>query len=65
VVRIWLKIASDIVLTDDNFASILNAIEGGHQIFENIQRFVLHLLSENVAQAYTLLIGLAFKDESD
>ncbi|KAJ5268707.1 hypothetical protein N7505_004465 [Penicillium chrysogenum] len=59
------KDASDIVLTDDNFASILNAIEEGRRIFDNIQRFVLHLLSENVAQACTLLIGLAFKDESD
>lgn len=58
------KDASDIVLTDDNFASILNAIEEGRRIFDNIQRFVLHLLSENVAQACTLLIGLAFKDET-
>ncbi|KAI9375958.1 hypothetical protein BJX61DRAFT_24135 [Aspergillus egyptiacus] len=58
------KDASDIVLTDDNFASILNAIEEGRRIFDNIQRFVLHLLSENIAQACTLLIGLAFKDES-
>ncbi|KAJ5849345.1 hypothetical protein N7534_008034 [Penicillium rubens] len=59
------KDASDIVLTDDNFASTLNAIEEGRRIFDNIQRFVLHLLSENVAQACTLLIGRAFKDESD
>ncbi|KAJ5264901.1 hypothetical protein N7505_007694 [Penicillium chrysogenum] len=53
------------MLTDDNFASTLNAIEEGRRIFDNIQRFVLHLLSENVAQACTLLIGRAFKDESD
>lgn len=57
------KDASDIVLTDDNFASILNAVEEGRRIFDNIQKFVLHLLSENIAQACTLLIGLAFKDE--
>ncbi|RJE21221.1 P-type ATPase [Aspergillus sclerotialis] len=57
------KDASDIILTDDNFASILNAVEEGRRIFDNIQKFVLHLLSENVAQACTLLIGLAFKDE--
>lgn len=56
------KDASDIVLTDDNFASIINAIEEGRRIFDNIQKFVLHLLSENIAQAATLLIGLAFKD---
>ncbi|KAI7971844.1 hypothetical protein EIK77_002912 [Talaromyces pinophilus] len=57
------KDASDIILTDDNFASILNAIEEGRRIFDNIQKFVLHLLSENIAQACTLLIGLAFKDQ--
>lgn len=56
------KDASDIVLMDDNFASILNAIEEGRRMFDNIQKFVLHLLAENIAQASTLLIGLAFKD---
>jgi Na+-exporting ATPase len=58
------KDASDIILTDDNFASILNAIEEGRRIFDNIQKFVLHLLAQNIAQACTLLIGLAFKDDS-
>lgn len=37
--------ASDIVLTDDNFASILNAIEEGRRMFDNIKKFVLHLLA--------------------
>ncbi|WFD43203.1 P-type Na(+) transporter [Malassezia psittaci] len=58
------KDASDIVLTDDNFASIGSAIEEGRRMFANIQKFVLHLLAQNVAQACILLIGLAFKDES-
>jgi len=56
------KEASDIVLTDDNFASILNAVEEGRRLFDNIKRFVLHVLAENIAQATTLLVGLAFKD---
>lgn len=56
------KEASDIVLTDDNFASILNAIEEGRRMFDNIQKFVLHVLAENIGQALTLLIGLVFKD---
>ncbi|KAH6645278.1 sodium transport ATPase 5 [Truncatella angustata] len=59
------KDASDIILTDDNFASILNAVEEGRRIFDNIQKFVLHLLSQNIAQACTLLIGLAFKDSNN
>ncbi|OLN88991.1 Sodium transport ATPase 2 [Colletotrichum chlorophyti] len=58
------KEASDIILTDDNFASILNAVEEGRRMFDNIQKFVLHVLACNVAQACTLLIGLVFKDES-
>ena len=56
------KDASDIILTDDNFASILAAIEEGRRTFDNIQKFVLHLLSQNIAQALVLLIGLVFKD---
>ncbi|WYZ45729.1 hypothetical protein EsH8_VIII_001045 [Colletotrichum jinshuiense] len=56
------KDASDIVLTDDNFASIVAAIEEGRRIFDNIQKFVLHVLAENIAQAGTLLVGLTFKD---
>ncbi|KAJ4195474.1 P-type ATPase [Fusarium falciforme] len=58
------KEASDIVLTDDNFASILNAVEEGRRMFDNIQKFILHVLAENIAQACTLLIGLAFKDKN-
>ncbi|KAL7268310.1 P-type ATPase, partial [Rhizina undulata] len=58
------KDASDIVLTDDNFASILNSIEEGRRMFDNIKKFVLHLLAKNIAQACTLLIDLSFKDRS-
>jgi Na+-exporting ATPase len=58
------KEASDIVLTDDNFASILNAVEEGRRMFDNIQKFVLHVLAENIGQALTLLIGLAFKEKN-
>lgn len=58
------KDASELVLTDDNFASIINGIEEGRRIFDNIQKFVLHLLAENVGLALTLLIGLCFKDDN-
>jgi Na+-exporting ATPase len=59
------KEASDIVLTDDNFASILNAVEEGRRMFDNIQKFILHVLAENIGLACTLLIGLMFKDENN
>jgi magnesium-transporting ATPase (P-type) len=56
------KDASDIVLTDDNFASIVSAIGEGRRISDNIQRFILHVLAENISQACTLLVGLVYKD---
>ncbi|RVD87045.1 uncharacterized protein DFL_005294 [Arthrobotrys flagrans] len=59
------KSASDIVLTDDNFASIVNAIEEGRRMFDNIQKFVLHLLVSNIAEVILLIIGLAFRDEDN
>lgn len=58
------KESSDIILTDDNFASILNAIEEGRRIFDNIQKFILHVLAANIGFVITLLAGLAFKDSS-
>lgn len=57
------KDASDIVLSDDNFASILSAVEEGRRMTDNIQKFVLQLLAENVAQAIYLLVGLVFIDD--
>ena len=56
------KSASDIVLTDDNFVSIVNAIEEGRRMFENIQKFVLHLLATNVGEVILLVCGLGFQD---
>jgi Na+-exporting ATPase len=56
------KSASDIVLTDDNFASIVNAIEEGRRLFDNIQKFILHLLTSNVGEVILLVCGLGFQD---
>ncbi|QRV93294.1 potassium/sodium efflux P-type ATPase [Ceratobasidium sp. AG-Ba] len=58
------KDASDLVLTDDNFDSIRSAISEGRRIFDNIQRFVLHLLGANVAEVVLLVIGLCFIDST-
>ncbi|KAI0103050.1 hypothetical protein GGR51DRAFT_562031 [Nemania sp. FL0031] len=58
------KEAADMVLTDDNFASIVTAVEEGRRLFDNIQKFILHLLISNIAQVLLLLIGLAYKDKN-
>ena len=59
------KGAADIVLTDDNFASIVNAIEEGRRMFDNIQKFILHLLTSNVGEVILLIVGLGFQDKSN
>jgi Ca2+-transporting ATPase len=51
------KEASDMVLTDDAFATIVSAIEQGRIIFGNIRRFIYYLLSCNVSEV--LIVGIA------
>lgn len=57
------KDAADMVLTDDNFASIVRAVEEGRRLFDNIQKFIMHLLISNISQVVLLLIALVFRDE--
>jgi len=52
------KEASDMILTDDNFASIVNAIEEGRGIFDNIRKFVEYLLSSNLGEVLTIFVGI-------
>ncbi|KAJ4300546.1 potassium/sodium eff [Collariella sp. IMI 366227] len=58
------KSAAKIVLTDDKFNSIVAAIKEGRRMFENIQKFVLHLLSSNVGEVILLIAGLGFQDDT-
>jgi Ca2+-transporting ATPase len=51
------KEASDMVLVDDNFASIVAAIEEGRNIFENIKRFIKFLLSCNSGEVLTVFFA--------
>jgi Ca2+-transporting ATPase len=51
------KAAADVVLTDDNFASIVNAVEEGRGIFDNIQKFVHYLLASNASEVMFMLFA--------
>ena len=51
------KEASDIILLDDNFATIVDAVRHGRGVFENIQKFVNYLLSNNMAEVFIVFIA--------
>lgn len=51
------KGASDMVLADDNFATIITAIEEGRKVFSNIQKAVQFLLSANLGEVMTLFVA--------
>lgn len=52
------KNASDMILTDDNFATIRKAIEEGRGIYENIRKAILFLLSSNFGEIITMLAAI-------
>lgn len=52
------KEASDMVITDDNFASIVNAVEEGRGIYDNITKFVCYLASSNIAEIIVVFVGM-------
>ncbi len=52
------KSAADMILTDDNFASIVGAVEEGRRQYDNIQKFVRYLLSSNTGEVIAIFVNI-------
>ena len=52
------KESSNMILTDDNFSSIVNAVEEGRGIYDNIRKFVEYLLSTNTGEVLTIFVAI-------
>lgn len=52
------KQAADVILMDDNLATLVNAVEQGRCVYSNIRKFVRYLLSCNIGEVLTMFIGI-------
>ncbi|MFH0837766.1 MAG: cation-transporting P-type ATPase [Patescibacteria group bacterium] len=56
------KQAADMILQDDNFATIITAVEEGRRIYQNIEKFTGYLISRNFTEVILIFLGILFFD---
>ncbi len=59
------KGAADMIIADDNIATLVHAVEEGRHVSASIRKFVVHLVTCNIAEVIILMAGLAFRDRDD
>ena len=52
--------AAKLVLLDDNFATLVNAVEQGRTVYSNIRKFIRYMLSCNIGEVFTMLFAMIF-----
>jgi sodium/potassium-transporting ATPase subunit alpha len=55
------KEAADMILLDDNFATIINAVEEGRTVYENIRKFITYIFASNIPEAVPYLAYILFR----
>ena len=58
------KSSSDVILTDDNFSSIVDAVAEGRRVYDNIRKVIYSLIACNISEIFTMILAILFWDKA-